>query len=1098
MMNYRFILSIFFLIIFSGSKGQSQYTDSLFSIVKDYSNLKKPSFANDTLAVNAYIDLCNQLTRSMPDTALYCSNRAFEIAQKSKWKIGMARAVYRRGYLYASVFQTENAFQNYNQALDLLNDCSSFICKKTRSRVLADKGHLNRSLGKYAEAIVNFKLALAVCKEINDEVGIIFQCNALGLAYLDFEKDSLAKASFEEGLVLATKRNDISRSAILIGNIGLAEDGLGDFQKAIQTYEKALEMDRSINNVSGQLRHLGNLGIIHRKLGNLELCRQFTEQALQLSESINNRIGIANNLGNMAIVMNMMGNYTLAVKYNLQALAIQKELNNLPGQASPLGNLGLDYQYLGNAPLALEYHLMSLKLNEQLEKTKDISSSLTNIGLVYQGNGNYNKALEYQLKALTYARAAKSEESEVYVLGNIGNAYFLLDNFDQAENYYNQALVLCRKLGFKGNEANNLSNLANVYYNNHEYQKSIDYNLRALHVYLDLGFTPNTITNYGNIASNYIEMDSLTRALEYGRLSMNATRGIGSPEKTRFAARALYSGFVRSEKLDSSLYYLSIIRNTLNKELETSYFTLSEKEREEFFMSLEKEYNLYYDFTTRYHQKYPLLTDTMYNMVITSKGLSLKSSTYLRQTILNGSDTSLIRYYNQLVELKTKIAAASAKGNETKEMEARAEELERNLIKQSGSFEDVEKLRKLDWKQVRSTLKKGECAIEFVHFKKSIDKNRETIYVALLIRPESIHPELISLCTEDDLKSILGVYPGNNLNYVNSVYGKRNETKTELYDKIWRPLEKSLKGVKKIYYSPSGLLHKVSFSSIAQSQNVYLCDLYQMHQLSSSGKLVNRTLPEYDQHESMFIVGGVEFNANDKEHEIWKYLPGTQKETADIAAVLKKNKRNYLYFSSKEATEENLKLNISNSSFIHISTHGFFYPDPDLVKKEVIESAIEIDSTIVFRGQSSYAGLSFVSNKNPLMRSGIVLAGANDVWSRDPFAEGEDGVLTALEVSNLDLRKTKLVVLSACETALGDIKTSEGVFGLQRAFKMAGAQFLLMSLWQVPDKETAEFMSEFYTQLIRSNDIRKAFDVTQKKMRLKYDPYYWSAFVLLE
>jgi len=132
------------------------------------------------------------------------------------------------------------------------------------------------------------------------------------------------------------------------------------------------------------------------------------------------------------------------------------------------------------------------------------------------------------------------------------------------------------------------------------------------------------------------------------------------------------------------------------------------------------------------------------------------------------------------------------------------------------------------------------------------------------------------------------------------------------------------------------------------------------------------------------------------------------------------------------------------------------------------------------------------------MRSGIVLAGANDVWSRDPFAEGEDGVLTALEVSNLDLRKTKLVVLSACETALGDIKTSEGVFGLQRAFKMAGAQFLLMSLWQVPDKETAEFMSEFYTQLIRSNDIRKAFDVTQKKMRLKYDPYYWSAFVLLE
>jgi CHAT domain-containing protein len=132
------------------------------------------------------------------------------------------------------------------------------------------------------------------------------------------------------------------------------------------------------------------------------------------------------------------------------------------------------------------------------------------------------------------------------------------------------------------------------------------------------------------------------------------------------------------------------------------------------------------------------------------------------------------------------------------------------------------------------------------------------------------------------------------------------------------------------------------------------------------------------------------------------------------------------------------------------------------------------------------------------MRSGIILAHANDVWSRDALSEGEDGILTAQEVSNLDLLKLKLVVLSACETGLGDIKGTEGVYGLQRAFKMAGVKYIIMSLWQVPDKETSEYMITFYEKLIKVKDIRKAFSETQKEMRIKYDPYYWGAFVLIE
>ena len=185
---------------------------------------------------------------------------------------------------------------------------------------------------------------------------------------------------------------------------------------------------------------------------------------------------------------------------------------------------------------------------------------------------------------------------------------------------------------------------------------------------------------------------------------------------------------------------------------------------------------------------------------------------------------------------------------------------------------------------------------------------------------------------------------------------------------------------------------------------------------------------------------------------------------------------------------------------MHIATHGFFFPDPEQIRAENQRESVKENQgeELKFRGSTNYANWSFVNNKNPLMRSGIVLAKANEVWQRDPLAEGEDGILTAQEVSNLDLRNTKLVVLSACETGLGDIKGSEGVFGLQRAFKMAGVKYLIMSLWQVPDKETSEFMILFYKNLIKLKDIPTAFNKTQKVMREKYDPYYWGAFVLIE
>jgi CHAT domain-containing protein len=326
-----------------------------------------------------------------------------------------------------------------------------------------------------------------------------------------------------------------------------------------------------------------------------------------------------------------------------------------------------------------------------------------------------------------------------------------------------------------------------------------------------------------------------------------------------------------------------------------------------------------------------------------------------------------------------------------------------------------------------------------------------------------------------------------------------------LYKKIWQPLEKHVEGIQNIYYSPSGLLHKVSFAAISKDNNVFLCDNYQLHQQSSTGKVALPSNVMYDGKDQFLLIGGVQYNTDKTKKEVWNYLPGTLNETDNIQSFLEKKKHSVNLFAANDANETNFKTQAQNANVLHISTHGFFFPDPEQVRQEAKKDEVH-DENIIFRGSqeldstersgSLYANWSFVINKNPLMRSGLVLAGANDVWQRNALEEGEDGILTAQEVSNLDLRNTKLVVLSACETGLGDIKGSEGVYGLQRAFKMAGAEYLIMSLWQVPDKETAEFMELFYKNLVKLKNIPKAFNQTQQTMRKKYDPYYWAAFSL--
>ncbi|MBI4646446.1 MAG: CHAT domain-containing protein [Bacteroidia bacterium] len=480
------------------------------------------------------------------------------------------------------------------------------------------------------------------------------------------------------------------------------------------------------------------------------------------------------------------------------------------------------------------------------------------------------------------------------------------------------------------------------------------------------------------------------------------------------------------------------------------------------------------------------------------------------------------------------------------ELEKQTNEQERKLVRLSSEFVDIRNLFDYKWEDVQKALKPGEAAIEFIYFKSESSKaavgsrqqqsdttnvitreerpkqsagnneialasprndegkpprNDVITYCALLITHGSKKPQTIRLFEENELQAIIGKTSETGYRFINSLYGLNSHALEQL---IWQPLESALAGINTVYFAPVGVLNKISFAALSKESGKLLCDEYNLHQVSTTGKLINQEA-KTETKLTATVFGGIDYNPDTVKHDPdgeqgWQYLSGTLNEKERIEKQFKTNKIACKSYSGKEAKEERFKElfaeNGSHPGILHVSTHGFFYPDPEKLRKQNKDEVGSGD--IKFRGSIGFGYWMFVQNKNPMMRSGLVFAGANKVWYEDWGRTNDEGVLTAYEVSNLNMKNTQLVVLSACETGLGDIKGSEGVYGLQRAFKMAGVKYIIMSLWQVADKETEEFMTTFYTKLLKQKDIRKAFNETQAEMRDKYDPYYWSAFVLIE
>jgi hypothetical protein len=532
-------------------------------------------------------------------------------------------------------------------------------------------------------------------------------------------------------------------------------------------------------------------------------------------------------------------------------------------------------------------------------------------------------------------------------------------------------------------------------------------------------------------------------------------------------------------------------------------------------------------------------TELSYNANIISKSLLLESSRELDQAIAQSSDEALKAQFSEMKQLLRIYSKMKSEGSENKEImeryKSQADSLDKILVNKIGEYAASKRKFEITWKDIQSSLTSTDAAIEFARYYDEKDSLYK--YMALVVRPDYEYPKLVTLGEEDAIRTAV-----------------QNKDFSTLYNEAWKGIDSLLVGVKRVYFSPSGEINNISFSALcieegnelvaANNQknrgvvtgnnntptkacNAVLMDKYELHQLTTTRYLADGTLTkEKPMQPSLALVGGINFDdIPDKTNEAEKEqsnedfafhanlnkqfastngkkrgkrsssnygkkmdpLPGTKEEILNIGGLINTSNWKVQTRSDKKAGEYEFKKELETKApgVLHIATHGFAFPDE--TKKE---TNMEKES-------------NYKASKDPMVRCGLMLGGSNISWTGNPQKmieqTGDDGILTAAEVANLDLSKTKLVVLSACETGLGKIEGSEGTFGLKRGFKLAGVEQLIVSLWSVPDKETMELMTLFYSDLTKTLNPIASFAKAQKEMRNLYptDPEKWAGFVLV-
>ncbi len=786
--------------------------------------------------------------------------------------------------------------------------------------------------------------------------------------------------------------------------------------------------------------------------------------------------------------------------------------------------IGLYQMNLGNFPKSLEAYRSARDIARDLVGIEhpEYIIQVGAIALVLKNMGLYEQALPLSEEGLQYQRKQAPLDTANYLTIAKNHAILLsnLDRRDECLAMWAEIVPMSRQYNALGmGHANTLYNAAATRERYDMIDGVVPYYQEAATIIQEVAgrnhFAYSVVIS--RLSEGYYREGKLDSALLVGQESLQLTLEQHPEGHDRIPLR--WSQVARYQELlgeiDQSATSLLASNHQSNVRIGQQFEFLSEEEQRGLLQDIHYYSVKLQSFALRHPEQSDIL-EACFDNQLRYKSLLLSNRRQLRSRLEQSGSADLLRRFAEWEKLYQEVGrqlmlSANERDTQLDSLRFALAEMESRLANDSPIFRNDRSSYR--WQDIQAQLQAGEIALEFAAFEYyDLEKDVDSVcYVVYSIQHDSPAPVLTYLFAEKEVPK---------LSATRSLYRFENEGESSnLHELVFAPLAEQLAGITTIYYSPDGLLHRVNIGAIPISATETMSDAYQLVQLSSTRMVKQEATLPPDRPQQALLIGGIDYEAqipttDEQVDEIaqeasflednaiavatmgdawramggddWTFLPWTNTEVKSIQQLLSTQEYPSTVLTGIDATEEAFKEQLSWQSIspriVHLATHGYFFPEPK-----------DGDETLGFQGA-----------EEPLIRSGLIMAGANQFWRDGLHEEGkEDGILTAYEIAQLNLNHTELVVLSACETGLGDIQDSEGVYGLQRAFKLAGTRYVLMSLWSVSDRQTQEFMTLFYSNWLQEGmSIPAAYQVTQNELcrryRLPFNPTLWAGFVLME
>jgi CHAT domain-containing protein/Tfp pilus assembly protein PilF len=1030
---------------------------------------------------------------------LYQSQNKFEEAveayQKvldSRKKLGESHPDYQRSVQNLSVLQYDLALAYDTQGLALYHQ------------------------KQYHQAIEYFEKAIQICQN-NQTIDRKFLVNVLehaGDVCQFIQDDDASEKYYSEALRIAQKLEgarspELAQKLNILANIYYEK---GEIQKAQKSYETAIEIFKSsaAQNPEVYVNALLDLGKIHQnnilyseaeKL--YTQARDFSAQQLSLQHPL-----YADASHYLAGIQHIFGKYEEAENLYVEALAIRKLVLKDTSEAYLETALHLAKIYQITAQYAKAetsyQHIIALFKQKSAQNSPHYWNVLKNLSQLYDDLGKQTQAQNLMNEILNHQSNTVGEEHPKYasMLTQIAFWENKAGKTEKAEELFKKVLQIQQQnLGEQHPEyATALDNLGNFYLHQKRIPEAESHIKKALQIRKQIFGEnhPAYAASISNMASLLEWQNQKTEAEKYYLQTMAIFKNTLGEQHPHYAQAlnnlALF--YENNQNYDKAYPLYKAAKNNILYIIQKTFSSLSEEEKQVFYDAYKTVLDNFQIFATKYFHEasqnktasgklaetlLPEILIESYELQLITKGIVLNATRKARNQILDSKDKNLIALFKKwqtsrevLAKLFNNAHVVAHRQKQMDSLNQQINQLEKNLLLASPLFAQNFAFTQPSWKTIQAQLKPQEVNIEMIRL---LPNETQVIYVALMITPKSAYPQPVIFVDGIDMETKNLSFYKNNIRF---------QTKDTLsYQRFWKKINDFL--VKEmpalgtggvVYFSPDGVYHLINPDALwIPEKKMYLSDVLQMIRLTNSQEIL-KTATLQKESKQAILLGRPQFQSDASkifEELNLKDLPATETEVNNIALILKDNQFKTQVLLGDKATETNLK-QMRNTQILHIATHGFFN---------------NILHRTPSRRQSYHTFNADKSAYSPLLQSGLFMSNSSK-------STQDNGILTAYEVMNLNLEDNELVVLSACETGLGQVQTGEGVYGLQRAFKIAGAQSLLMSLWEADDKATAELMTIFYQNIFKNMPKYEALRKAQQQIREKYpNPFYWAGFVLI-